>query len=139
MMILDSYLARTTHPAERVFSRWARPASWPEWDAEVREVTFAGPARVGARGRMRPASGPAASFVVTEFEPNRVFTNASSLPGAKLVFAHVVSPTPEGSSVEVIVRVEGLLAPLWKRILGRSLAHAARSSVIGLLAHLDAA
>ena len=139
MMVLDSYSARTVYEAEAVFSRWADPESWPQWDAEVREVTFAGPARLGARGRMRPTSGPAASFAVTVFEPGRVFTNASSLPGAKLVFEHLVTPAPDGASVEVVVRVEGLLAPLWKRVLGRSLGNAARSSVTGLLAHLDAA
>lgn len=102
-------------------------------------MTFAGPVRIGARGRMRPASGPAVAFSVTAFEPDRVFTNISSLPGAKLVFEHLVTPLPDGASVEVAVRVEGPLAPLWKRVLGRSLGNAARSSVTGLLAHLDAA
>jgi len=139
MKVIDSYAARTAHEAEVVFSRWADPEGWPEWDAEVREVTFAGPAKLGARGRMRPASGPAASFSVTAFEPGRVFTNVSSLPGAKLVFEHLVTPAPDGAAVEVVVRVEGLLAPLWKRVLGRSLGSAARSSVTGLLAYLDAA
>ena len=139
MKVIDSYAARTAHEAEVVFSRWADPEGWPEWDAEVLEVTFAGPARIGARGRMRPASGPAAAFSVTAFEPGRVFTNASSLPGAKLVFEHLVTPALDGASVEVVVRVEGILAPLWKRVLDPSMGNAARSSVTGLLAHLDAA
>ncbi len=119
--------------------RWADPTKWPEWDAEVREVTFEGPARLGARGRMRPASGPAATFTVIGFEPERVFTDASSLPGAKLIFEHLVTPIPEGAVVEVTVGVDGPLAPLWQRILGKKLGNAARSSVAGLLDHLDAA
>lgn len=138
MVVLDSYSAQTAHEAEAVFSRWADPEGWPEWDAGVQEVTFPGPAQIGARGRMRPASGPATTFTVTGFEPGRVFTNTSSLPGAKLVFEHLVSPVPNGVSVEVTVRVEGLLAPVWKHILSRSMGNAARSSVAGLLAHVDA-
>ena len=59
MVVLDSYAARTAHGAEAVFSRWADPEGWPEWDAEVREVTFAGPAMIGARGTSRMAMGPA--------------------------------------------------------------------------------
>ncbi len=47
--------------------------------------------------------------------------------------------TDDGALIEVVVGVEGLLAPLWKRLLRRSLGNAARSSVTGLLAHLDAA
>lgn len=89
---------------------------------------------------MRPASGPASSFTVTAFEPGRVFTDTSPLLAAKLVFDHVVTPAPDDEAlIEVVVRIEGMPAPLWKRILGRSLRNAARSSVIGLLAHLDAA
>ena len=57
-----------------------------------------------------------------------------------LLFEHVVTSTPDdGALIEVVVGVEGLLAPLWKRLLRRSLGNAARSSVTGLLAHLDAA
>lgn len=138
MAILSTHTARTTHRAERVFACWADPARWPEWDPEVRDVTFAGPATLGATGRLRPASGPPAVFSVTAFEPDRVFTNASSLPGARLCFEHRVDPMPEGAVVEVVVRVEGLLAPLWKRVLGPGLTTAAASSVTGLLAYLDA-
>jgi uncharacterized protein YndB with AHSA1/START domain len=121
-----------------VFSRWADPETWPQWDAEVREVSFEGPAKLGARGRMRPASGPATSFTITAFEPDRVFTNASSMPGARLVFEHIVTPAADGARVEVTVHIDGPFAPLWKRIVGRSLAGAARSSVTGLLASVDA-
>ncbi|MFV0429815.1 MAG: SRPBCC family protein [Arachnia sp.] len=139
MVVLDSYSARTAHAAEAVFSRWADPQGWPEWDAGVQEVRFAGPAKIGAQGRMRPASGPVTTFTVTAFEPERVFTNTSSLPGGKLVFEHLVTPIPGGASVEVTVRVDGLLASVWQRFLGRGLGNAARSSVTGLLTHLDAA
>ncbi|TQM61064.1 SRPBCC family protein [Klugiella xanthotipulae] len=139
MKVIDSYSAPTAHRAQLVFSRWADPAGWPAWDAEVREVRFEGPAKLGARGRMRPASGPAATFSITTFEPDRVFTNTSSLPGAKLIFEHRVTPAAESAAVEVTVSVEGFLASLWHRILGKSLGNAAQSSVTGLLNHLDAA
>lgn len=139
MKVIDSCSAPTAHSAQLVFSRWADPAGWPAWDAEVREATFDGPTKLGARGRIRPASGPAATFSITAFEPDRVFTNTSSLPGAKLIFEHRVTPTGEGAAVEVTVGVDGFLASLWHRILGKSLGDAAHSSVTGLLDHLDEA
>ncbi|MDA3148017.1 SRPBCC family protein [Leucobacter sp. UCMA 4100] len=139
MKLIDSHSTLTSHSPHSVFSRWADPAGWPEWDAAVREVSFEGPAKLGARGRMRPASGPAAAFSVTAFEQDRVFTNASSLPGATLIFEHEVAPTEVGAEVRVSVGVEGLLAPLWQRILRKSMGNVARSSATGLLEHLDAA
>ncbi len=87
---------------------------------------------------MRPASGPAAAFSITALEQDRVFTNASPLPGATLIFEHRVAPADGGTEVEVSVGVEGLLAPLWQRLLRKSMGNAARSSVTGLLEHLRA-
>lgn len=139
MRLLDTCSLHTSHSAAEVFARWADPEGWPVWDTEVREVRFAGPAELGAVGWMRPASGPASRFSVTAFEPDRVFTNATALPGATLIFEHRVTPTAEGAAVEVEVGVAGLLAPVWQRLLGRALGHGARSSVTGLLQHLDAA
>lgn len=137
MRVLDSYSAETTHAAPTVFSLWADPTTWPQWDSEVRAVTFHGSAIPGARGRMRPASGPSATFTVTAFEPHQVFTNASSLPGATLVFEHLVAPTPGGSTISVTVGVDGPLAFLWSRLLAKNMAHAAQSSVTGLQTYLD--
>lgn len=139
MKVIDTCSARTPHSADVVFARWAHPEGWPEWDPEVLAVKFGGPAVAGAKGRMRPAQGPAATFAVTAFEPDRVFTNASTLPGATLVFEHRVTPTRDGAAIDVTVGVDGVLAGLWHRVLRKNLAHAARSSVGGLLRHLEAA
>lgn len=139
MKTIASYSAVTSHSPDSVFSLWANPAGWPSWDSEVREVEFSGVAELGGQGKMRPASGPAATFLITVFDQDRVFSNASSLPGAKLIFEHRVAPAGDGAELEVSVGVDGFLAPLWQRILRKSLANAARSSVTGLLEHLDAA
>lgn len=138
MTVLDSYSAETTHTAQAVFTQWADPAGWPRWDPEVREVSFEGPARVGARGTLRPRRGPRVRFAVTAFDLNRMFTNTSSMPGARLVFEHTVLPAAKASLVSVTVRIEGPLAGLWQRVLLRNLGDAARSSVVALLTHLDA-
>lgn len=139
MRTLDTHTADTPHSAAAVFARWADPAGWPEWDPEVRDVMFSGSAVRGARGRIRPTSGPATTFAIVAFEQDRTFTNASSLPGARLVFDHRVFASATGSRVTVSVGVTGALAPLWYRILGTGMSGAASSSVTGLLAHLDAA
>lgn len=139
MKVIDSHSELTAHPAQLVFSRWADPARWPDWDTEVQEVNFYGPAELGAHGRMRPASGPATKFTITALEQDRVFTNASSLPGATLIFEHLVTQTDRGTEIQVSVGVDGFLSSLWQRILGKTLGNAARSSVTGLLDHLDAA
>lgn len=137
--VLSSHSARTTLTPQAVYAAWADPAAWPQWNPEVREVTFTGPARMGSTRRLRPASGPATAFLITALELDRVFTSASSMPGATLTFEHVVESAMNGADVTVTVTIDGFLAWLWRRVVGTSLANAARSSVEGLLAHVSAA
>ncbi|MGR4009945.1 SRPBCC family protein [Leucobacter sp. 1207-22] len=139
MKLIDSHHAFTTHDPKTVFSLWSDPASWPNWDAEVREVHFAGPTKVGAQGKMRPASGPAAKFSITALEQDHILTNASSLPGATLIFEHKVTLANGGSDIAVTVSASGPLSTFWQRVLRKNMSGAARSSVVGLLNHLDAA
>lgn len=140
MVVLSSFSTPTTHPSSAVYSRWADPASWPEWDPQVRTVAFEGPVRLGGRGRLRPASGPPVSFSVTQLQAGRVFTNTCSMPGARLTFEHVVEARDDAQAqVSVTVRLDGPLAAVWQRIVGPGMADAAPSSVRGLLAHLDLA
>lgn len=139
MVILSRFSVRTTHAPSRIFARWADPTGWPDWDDEVRAVWFEGPAVVGARGRMKPENGPATTMRISAVDDGRLLTNTSRLPGALLTFEHIVAPAPAGSDVQVEVRLTGLLSPLWRRVLAKSMAGSAESSVTGLVAHLDAA
>ena len=134
---LSSARATTTHPPQAVFSRWADPATWAEWDPEVAWATCSSPVELGARGRLKPASGPASSFTVSAFEADRVFTYTAKLPGAKLVFEHHVAATEDGIEVAVQIRLDGPMAKVWSALMGAGLRDAAASSLDGLLAHLD--
>lgn len=138
MVVISKYSKTTVHSPAMVFEQWATPGSWPRWDTEVKEVSFTGQAALHAQGRMKPVKGPASAFEITVFEPDAVLTTASKLPGARLLFEHVVRPVPEGAEVCVVVSVEGPLAFVWARVLRGSLAQSARSSVTGLIAYLDA-
>lgn len=137
MIVLSTHSTKCRHAPRTVFARWADPATWQQWDSEIRSVEFHGPAVVGAVGKLRPRSGPASSFSITGLVSNRVFTNTGRLPGAKLIFEHVVRPTVGGSVVTVTVSLDGPLAGVWTLVLRRPMADAARVSTEGLIATLD--
>lgn len=139
MKVLSTYTSHSSRTPPEVFARWADPATWPTWDPEVKSVEFDSPATLGKRGKLQPVNGPALRFSITAFRLDEVFTDTGSLPGARLEFEHLVEAVDGGSLVTVTVRVHGFLGPLWARILAPSMSGAARSSVVGLLAHLDSA
>lgn len=139
MQTLSTYVADTPHPPEAVYQLWAAPMTWPSWDPDVAEVRFSGNALVGINGWMRPSSGPATTFAITALEADRLFTTASRLPGARLLFEHRADPAGSGAQVTVTISVNGPLGWLWRRVLGRSFAGAAKRNVHGLLDHLGGA
>ncbi len=138
MTVLSSHVAHSPHTPDEVFAFWARPETWPEWDADVREVRFEGTALAGSEGWMRPASGPATIFKVAVVENDHVFTNTSALPGARLLFEHVVVPKNGGARISVQIRLEGRLARIWSILLRRTFDGAAERNVLGLERHLHA-
>jgi hypothetical protein len=108
-------------------------ATWPEWNADTEWVRLDGPFVTGAIGVLKPKGGPKVRFVVQSLT-DREFIDVSSLVGAKLTFAHHVSPSPKGTRVDVAVSLTGPLAPVWNLIMGKGLKASLQRDVDALVA-----
>ncbi|MHB9757384.1 SRPBCC family protein [Streptomyces sp. BYX5S] len=53
---------------DTVWRRYAEPALWSTWAAQIRSVETEGVLRAGMRGRVKPVVGPAVRFVVTDVD-----------------------------------------------------------------------
>lgn len=77
---------RTNAAAGDVWAVWTDVARWPEWDGELESAYIeGGRIALGARGSLRPRRGPASSFVVSEFEPEKGYAFSTRLPLCELV------------------------------------------------------
>lgn len=115
MIELASAVRTSTAPPAAFFARWIDHESWPEWSPDTEWARIEGPVGEGVRGKLKPVGGPRTAFVVAECVPDRVYTDVSRLPGARLTFRHTVAPTPSGSELAVDVRLEGPLSRFWAR------------------------
>lgn len=127
-----STLEADVPPAAVWTKAYADADAWPEWNAEIRRASLAGPLALGAKAKIVFGSGLRLRFRVVEFEDGRLFTDESRLPGARMGHRHLVEPTATGGSrLTNTIYVKGPLSPLWRRILGpaaaRSLPDAQRS------------
>ena len=104
------------------FARWADMATWPEWDEAVAWARRDGPFAAGTSGALKPRGGPKVSFVIETLEPGREFTDVSSMPGARLRIRHLVAAEGGVTRVDIEVSMEGPLAWLWRRAIGRGVA-----------------
>jgi hypothetical protein len=93
-------------------------AAWPLWNRELKRATLDGPLAAGAEARIAFRTGLRLRFRVVEFEEGRLFTDEARLPGARMGHRHLVEPTATGSRLTNTIYIDGLLAGLWRRILG---------------------
>jgi hypothetical protein len=111
-------LATEATPAAVWEKAYVDAAAWPLWNRELKRATLDGPLAAGAETKIVFRTGLRLRFRVVEFEPGRLFTDESRLPGARMGHRHLVEPTATGSRLNNTIYIEGPLAGLWRRILG---------------------
>jgi hypothetical protein len=105
-------------PATAVWERaYADAEAWPRWNAELKRARLDGPLALGTKAKIVFRTGLRLRFEVVEFEAGRLFTDESRLPGARMGHRHLVETTPDGTRLTNTIYIEGLLTPLWRRIL----------------------
>jgi hypothetical protein len=104
--------------AEKVFSLYGDVKNWSAWDPDVKASSIEGEFISGAIGMLQPSSGPKAKIAFTEVVPNSSFTVESKLPLCVMRFEHELSSHSDGTKVVHRVIFEGLLSPLFGRLIG---------------------
>ena len=125
MITLVSAHATSSAPPSAFFERWADMDTWPEWDEAVAWARLDGPFAAGSTGVLKPKGGPKVSFVIETLVEGVEFTDVSSMPGARLRIRHLVSVEGRATRVDVDVSIEGPLAWLWRRAIGKGIASSA--------------
>jgi hypothetical protein len=103
---------------------YADAAAWPAWNDALAAASLDEPFVVGSRARVRFRTGLRLRFTLVEVELERVFTDESRLPGARMGHRHELRPLDRAAGGAAGVRlvntiyIRGPLAFLWARILG---------------------
>ena len=112
----SSALQADVSPPEIWSLAYANADAWPEWNAELRSARLDGPLRVGATARIVFRTGLRLRFHVVEYEEERLFTDESRLPGARMGHRHLIEAiTDGGSRLTNTIYIAGPLVPLWRR------------------------
>jgi hypothetical protein len=116
---------------ESVWAAWSDVAGWPRWDVELESTKIDGPFQAGTKFVLRPKGGPNVAIELISVEPLAAFTDVSRFPLARMYDVHEMRETPEGLKITSIIRVEGPLAWVWRKIVAEGVA-------AGVPAQLDA-
>jgi hypothetical protein len=98
---------------------YADASAWPRWNEELKRAELDGDLRLGAEAKVVFGTGLRLRFRVVEFEPGRLFTDESRMPGARIGHRHLLEPLPGGGCrLENTIYIEGPLAFFWRRVMG---------------------
>jgi hypothetical protein len=104
---------------------YADAGAWAIWNSEIKRASLDGPLALGAKARIVFRTGLRLRFRVVECQAGRLFTDEARLPGARMGHRHLIESTEGGGSRLVnTIYLEGVLTPLWRRILGPAAARA---------------
>jgi hypothetical protein len=127
-------------PAEIVFSLYANVPAWPTWDTDVKSASLEGAFVSGAKGIIVPHGGPKSQIVLIEVVNSKKFTAQCKLPLCEMRFEHELYEV-KGSGTRATHRVifQGLLAPLFGRLIGSGMRKTLPNALAGLKKAAEAA
>jgi len=138
MITLGTATATSTAPASGFFARWIDHKSWGEWSPDTEWVRVDGPVTLGATGFIKPTGGPKTRFTISALDPGHEYTDTSHLPGARLVFQHLVVEQSGRTRLDVAVSMNGPLAWLWARVMGGGFRDSTQADLDRLVAIVEA-
>lgn len=109
-----------------IFALYADMSNWPTWDPDVRAASLNGPFASGTSGKLKPSSGPESRIMLSDVAPNRAFTIECRLPLCVMRFRHELTPSSDGTTARHAVSFQGLLAPVFSRLMAKTCAKGCR-------------
>jgi hypothetical protein len=120
-------------PVGTVFALYAEPRRWPEWDSETVAVELSA-LLPGEAGWLTPRKGPRARVRVSEVVPDRSFTVEAALPLCRMRFGHELDARQGWTRATHWVDFTGLLAFVFRRLVGRGIDATLPATLAGLKA-----
>jgi len=117
---------------EKIYPFYENVSGWSSWDPDVVSSSIDGEFVRGAKGKLKPTKGPEAKIEFTEVTKNKSFTTISKLPLCIMEFEHKLIPGDGKTEVVHKVTFEGLLSPLFGRLVGSGIKRGLPNTLKGL-------
>lgn len=121
----------------KIFSVYSAVADWPVWDAEVEYASLDKGFTLGDEGKVKPKGAPESRFKIIELTETKSFTIECKLPLCKMHFIHTIAPEGAGSRVQNVLEFTGFLAPVFGRLIGKSIYKTMPNTLAGLKQHIE--
>jgi hypothetical protein len=119
-------------PETTVFALYADVANWHTWDPEVKSASLQGEFVSGVQGTIVPNGGPKSTILFSEVKSPSRFVASCKLPLCVMRFENELKAHNGGTLATHRVFFEGLLAPLFGRLIGSGMRKTMPLALAGL-------
>lgn len=128
MITIATITHQTTAKPSAIFSLWQNINHWTDFDDSINWAKLNGDFAVGNHYRLKPKGSPVVKATIVVVEPNTRYIDRSDLIGATLSFDHDITQTDGSTVVSITQTLDGILAPLWAKVLKNQQAHLDKST-----------
>lgn len=107
---------------QQIWQVWQDVNSWHTWDQDIEWARLIEPFATGSTFELKPRSGPKVKIELSHVINEKSFTDFCRFPLARMYSVHEMRTTNEGLEIVHVVRVEGFLAHLWWKLVGKNVA-----------------
>ncbi len=106
---------------EQMWKLFADVNNWHTWDEGIEFAKMEGKFEKGNHFLLKPKGGPKLNIELIETIENVKFVDLTKFPLAKMYGEHLFEETPQGLKITTTMKVEGLLAFLWIKLVAKGI------------------
>lgn len=117
-----SYTTTTNRvSASQMWRLLADVNNWHQWDESIEYAQLVGTFNPGSHFFMKIKKGPKVKIELIETQNERLFTDLTRFPLARMTGEHRFEETKDGLKITTTMRVTGILGFLWSKIVAQGI------------------
>lgn len=120
-----------------VWNIWTDINQWHRWQSDIEYAKLDGEFKAGSSFLLKPRGGPKVLIELVKVEENRLFTDLTRFPLAKMYGQHELNLKEDGLELVTTMSIEGPLAFLWKKLVAQGIADGMHEQTENLVDYLN--
>ena len=106
----------------RIWQVWTDINQWHTWQNDIEFAKLEGEFKVGNTFLLKPKGAPKVKIELIRVETNKVFTDLTKFPMARMVGTHEFLLQGDELEIKTTMSIEGGLSYLWRKLVAEDVA-----------------
>lgn len=106
---------------QQIWQVWEDINNWHTWNPGVEYCKLEKSFSTGNSFILKPLGTPPVNIQLVAVEKNRLFTDCTRFPGAKMYGNHQMEETDEGLKITTTMTITGPFGFLWRKLIGEKI------------------